>query len=111
MCVWAAPFSGLAAAPPLPRSWLEDFHAVCYLAVDRWTTSRTVPGTERTHHQPGQSPVKHNQDSVFNKNQTNKQTKKPKKKKQSYGIKTISKEKHLASLFAHSTTLLSLLLG
>lgn len=110
MCVWAAPFSGLAAAPPLPRSWLEDFHAVCYLAVDRWTTSRTVPGTERTHHQPGQSPVKHNQDSVFNKNQTNKQ-KSQKKKKQSYGIKTISKEKHLASLFAHSTTLLSLLLG
>lgn len=81
MCVWAAPFSGLAAAPPLPRSWLEDFHAVCYLAVDRWTTSRTVPGTERTHHQPGQSPVKHNQDSVFNKNQTNKQKSQKKKKK------------------------------
>lgn len=80
MCVWAAPFSGLAAAPPLPRSWLEDFHAVCYLAVDRWTTSRTVPGTERTHHQPGQSPVKHNQDSVFNKNQTNKQKSQKKKK-------------------------------
>lgn len=34
-----------------------------------------------------------------------------KKKNQPYGIKTISKEKHLASLFAHSTTLLSLLLG
>lgn len=57
VCVWAAPSSGLAALPPLPRSWLEDFHAVCYLAVDRWTTSRTVPGTERTHHQPGQSPL------------------------------------------------------
>lgn len=79
MSVWRAPSSGIAAIPPLPGQRLQDFHAVCYLSVDRWTTSCTVPGTERTHHQPGQSPVKQNnyQDSVFKQ----KQAKKPKKKK------------------------------
>jgi len=52
-----------------------------------------------------------NQNSPFLSFLKKKTKKKAKKKKQPYGIKTISKEKHLASLFAHSTTLLSLLLG
>lgn len=67
----------LASLLSLPGQWPQDFDAVCYLSVDRRTTSCTVPGTERTHHQPGQSPVKQNhyQDSAFKE----KQAKKPKK--------------------------------